>query len=172
MLHFRSSVPDNSNSFSQWRYAFPIIRLADLYLMYAEALNETLPAPTDEVYYYIDMVRERTGLRGVVESWRDYSSDPEKPLNQDGMREIIRRERLNELAFEGARFWDLKRWKLAKEYMNRPIRGLNIRGSTPEDFYQETEIYPLKFETKDYLWPIRQRVLLTNRRLVQNPGWN
>lgn len=171
-LHFRSSVPDNSNSFTQWRYAFPIIRLADLYLMYAEVLNETLAAPTDEVYYYIDLVRGRTGLKTVVDSWRDHSINPDKPLTQDGMREIIRRERMNELAFEGARFWDLKRWKLSKEYMNRPIRGLNIRGEIPADFYQETEIYPLKFETKDYLWPIRQSVLLSNRRLIQNPGWN
>lgn len=172
MLHFRSAVPDNSNSFSQWRYAFPIIRLADLYLMYAEALNETLPAPTDEVYQYIDLVRERTGLKGVVESWRDHAIDANKPLSKEGMQEIIRRERLNELAFEGVRFWDLKRWKLAEIYMNRPVQGLNIRGETPEDFYQVTEIWPLKYEKKDYLWPIRQSILLTNRQLVQNLGWN
>lgn len=172
MLHFRSSVPDNNNSFSQWRYAFPIIRLADLYLMYAEALNETLSAPTEEVYLYVDMVRSRTGLNGVVESWRDYSVDADKPMHKEGMRDIIRRERMNELAFEGIRFWDLKRWKLAEVYMNRPIRGLNIRGETPEEFYQETEIFPLKYEKKDYLWPIKQSTLLSNRYLVQNPGWN
>ncbi|NGM60655.1 RagB/SusD family nutrient uptake outer membrane protein [Sphingobacterium sp. SGG-5] len=171
-LHFRSAVPDNSNSFTAHRYAFPIIRLADLYLMYAEALNESLPAPTAEVYKYIDEVRVRTGLKGVVESWQDYAIDANKPLRQEGMREIIRRERLNELAFEGARFWDLKRWKLAETYMNRPVRGLNIRGETPEDFYQETEIYPLTYKKRDYLWPIKQSTLLTNRKLVQNIGWN
>lgn len=172
MLHFRSSVPDNSDAFVAHRYPFPVIRLADLYLMYAEALNETLPSPTDEVYRYIDAVRTRTGLKGVVESWRDHAIDADKPLRKDGMQEIIRRERLNELAFEGVRFWDLKRWKLAETYMNRPIRGLNIRGETPEDFYQATEIYSLTYGKKDYLWPIRQSVLLTNKNLVQNPGWN
>lgn len=171
-LHFRSSVPDNSNTFTAFRYAFPIIRLADLYLMYAEALNEALPSPTSEVYQYIDMVRERSGLDGVVESWRDYAVDAEKPLQKEGMRDIIRRERLNELAFEGARFWDLKRWKLAETYLNRPIRGLNIRGETTEEFYRETEIFPMTYSKKDYLWPIKQSVLLTNRKLVQNLGWN
>lgn len=171
-LHFRSSVPDNSNSFTAFRYAFPIIRLADLYLMYAEALNEALPSPTSEVYQYIDVVRQRSGLKGVVESWRDYAIDTQKPLHKDGMRDIIRRERLNELAFEGARFWDLKRWKLAETYLNQPIRGLNIRGETTEEFYQETEIFPMTYTKKDYLWPIKQSVLLTNRKLVQNLGWN
>lgn len=171
-LHFRSAVPDNSNSFSAHRYAFPIIRLADLYLMYAESLNEAIPSPTSEVYHYIDLVRTRTGLDGVVESWRDHAIDVTKPLQKEGLREIIRRERMNELAFEGARFWDLRRWKLAEEYMNRPVRGLNIRGETPEEFYQKTEIYPLTYSKKDYLWPIKQSSLLTNRKLVQNPGWN
>src|SRR3546814_8461666 len=87
------------------------------------------------------------------------------------MREIIRRERLNELAFEGSRFWDLKRWKLAKEYMNKPVRGLNILGETTEDFYKERTIYQLHYSDKDYLWPIRQGVLQTNQNLIQNMDW-
>lgn len=152
-------------------YAFPIIRLADLYLMYAEALNEWKTAPDAEVYEYIDLVRARTGLEGVVDSWSNYALQPGKPLTKEGMRDIIRRERMNELAFEGIRFWDLRRWKLAKEYMNKPIRGLNPRGETVDDFYQVQTVYPLKFEDKDYLWPIRQSVLTRNVNLLQNPGW-
>jgi hypothetical protein len=174
MIHFMSSIPDNSgNTYSIYRYAFPIIRLADLYLMYAEVLNESKDAPDAEVYEYIDIVRTRTGLNGVVESWRDHAIDAQKnkPLTKDGMREIIRRERLNELAFEGSRFWDLKRWKLSEEYLNRPVRGLNILAKTTEDYYKITEVYPIKFETKDYLWPIRQSTLLSNKNLVQNFGW-
>jgi hypothetical protein len=170
-VHYLTSVPDNTNAVSVYRYAFPVIRLADLYLMYAEALNETKTAPDDEVYAYIDMVRERTGLEGAIDSWLKYSLYPDKPLSKEGMRDIIRRERLNELAFEGARFWDLRRWKLSEEYMNRPVQGLNIRGETAEDFYQVTDIYQLRFTTKDYLWPIRQAVLLKNKNLIQNPGW-
>lgn len=171
MIHYLSSVPDNSDQFTQHRYAFPIIRLADLYLMYSEALNEWKESPDDDVYEYIDKVRARTGLKGVVKSWKEHSLTPGKPADKEGMREIIRRERMNELAFEGIRFWDLKRWKLAETYMNRPIRGLNIMGETAQDFYQVRTVYQLKYNKKDYLWPIKQSVLLRNKNLEQNPGW-
>jgi hypothetical protein len=142
--------------------------------MYAEALNECTATPSSDVYEYVNKIRERSGLDGVVESWRDHTAGAlkGKPLTKAGMREIIQRERLIELAFEGARFWDLKRWKLAKEYMNRPIRGLNINGSTWNTFYQVKEVFQPKYETKDYLWPIRQSVLLNNTNLIQNQGWD
>ena len=171
MIHYLSSVPDNSDQFTQHRYAFPIIRLADLYLMYAEALNEWKATPDQEVYEYIDKVRARTGLEGVVKSWQKHSLTPDKPENKEGMREIIRRERMNELAFEGVRFWDLKRWKLAETCLNKPIRGLNIMGETAQDFYQVKTVYQLKYAKKDYLWPIKQSVLLRNKNLVQNLNW-
>ena len=171
LLHHLTSVPDNSTSVSTHRYAFPLIRLADLYLMYAEALNEWKSAPDAEVYQYIDEVRARTGLKGVVESWENYSTVPDKPLTKEGMREIIHRERLNELAFEGSRFWDLRRWKKAEQYMNQPVRGLNIYGETPEEFFKVQNVFNLKFEKKDYLWPIKQSDILENKNLVQNPGW-
>src|SRR3546814_7232143 len=103
MVHYLTSVPDNSAKISAYRYAFPIIRLADLYLMYSEASNEWKDAPDAAVYEYINLVRTSSGLKGVVDSWADHSIHPEKPLSSEGMREIIRRERLNELAFEGSR---------------------------------------------------------------------
>jgi hypothetical protein len=174
LLHFRSSMPDNASSNSNERYSFPIIRLADLYLMYAEALNEAGgETPDANVYKYVDSVRIRSGLKGVIETWREHAitSQQDKPLSKTGMREIIRRERLNELAFEGARFWDLRRWKLSEEYMNRPIRGWDVTGETAVDYYQVQEIYQLKYEKKDYFWPIKQSTLLKNQNLVQNYGW-
>ena len=166
-----SNFSMTAGSYTLFRYAFPVIRLADIYLLYAEALNEVKNAPDEEVYEYIDLVRARTGLDGVVESWANYSNIPEKPLTKEGMRDIIRRERLNELAFEGQRYWDLRRWKLLKEYMNRPIQGWDVFARETEDFYKVQTIYNPVFEDKDYLWPIRQGNLLKNRNLVQNPGW-
>ncbi len=173
LVHYLTSVPDNNSSISIYEYAFPIIRLADLYLMYAEALNESKNVPDAQVYEYIDRVRNRSGLEGVVASWEKYAvaESSNKPNTKEGMREIIQRERMNELAFEGIRFWDLRRWKLAKEYMNRPIKGLNIAGETASEFSRIQTVYQLKFEDKDYLWPIRQSVMLRNNNLVQNPGW-
>ncbi|MDR2472725.1 MAG: RagB/SusD family nutrient uptake outer membrane protein [Tannerella sp.] len=162
-----------SSGLTTTKYIFPVMRLADLYLMYAEALNEVKAAPDDEVYEYIDSVRRRSGLEGVVASWQKYAvgDKKSKPLTKDGMREIIRRERLIELAFEGQRFWDLRRWKEAEIYLNKPIRGMSIKGENTADFYKVQTIFTPKFEKKDYLWPLSINNLMTNQNLIQNPGW-
>jgi len=174
LTNIRSVSPVTANSYTNFPYAFPIIRLADLYLLYAEALNEFKDAPDSEVYKFIDLVRARTGLKGVVESWNDYAVAGKKnlPAGKEGMRDIIRHERLNELAFEGVRYWDLRRWKLAESYIhNRPIRGLNVFEDTPELFYVETELFMPTFEKKDYFTPIRTEVLVQNTNLLQSPYW-
>lgn len=156
-------------------YFFPIIRLSDLYLMCAEALNESKSQPDDEVYQYLQPVRTKAGLDketgSLVQTWAQYSSNPTKPATKDGLRGIIRQERMVELSFEGQRYWDLKRWMLAEEYLNRPIRGWNATGTTESDYYLETYIYQRKFASKDYFWPIRQKSLDSNHKLVQNMGW-
>jgi len=156
-------------------YFFPIIRLSDLYLMCAEALNESKSQPDDEVYQYLQPIRTKAGLDketgSLVQTWAQYSSNPTKPTTKEGFRDIIRQERMVELSFEGQRYWDLKRWMLAEEYLNRPIRGWNATGTTESDYYLETFIYQRKFATKDYFWPIRQKSLDSNHKLVQNMGW-
>lgn len=164
---FRTALTNTALTHS--RYAFPVIRLADLYLMYAEALNESLEAPTADVYYYVDLVRARAGLQGVEQSWASFSTNPSKPATKAGMREIIRTERLNELAGEGRRFWDLRRWK---QPLPRVVRGWNIAGATAEEFYRVTTLYTRpRFDNREFLWPIRLYALLRNPNLVQNPGW-
>ena len=155
-------------------YSFPIIRLSDLYLMYSEALNETKAAPDAEVYEYIQRVRTRAGLDvdgDILNTWQMYSSNPSKPMTKDGMRKIIQQERMIELALEGHRYWDLKRWKLATEYFNKPIQGWNIFRSDVDGFYEVENIFYRNYSTKDYLWPISQNELLRNPNLIQNPGW-
>ena len=155
-------------------YSFPIIRLSDLYLMYSEALNETKEIPDDEVYEHIQKVRLRAGLdidSDLVSTWSSYSNNPNKPLTKNGMRSIIQQERMIELALEGHRYWDIKRWKLADDYFNRPIKGWNIFKSDVESFYEVKNIFSRKYLKRDYLWPISQNELLRNPNLVQNPGW-
>lgn len=160
-----------TGSLTRTRYTYPIMRLADLYLLYAEALNETLEAPTTEVYHYLDLIRERAGLEGIVESWNKYSNVPNKPLSKTGMREIIQQERLIELCFESKRFWDIRRWKQGHIYYNRPERGWNVNGNTTETYYTVTTYNQLQFSSKFYLWPIREAELRKNANLLQNPYW-
>jgi hypothetical protein len=139
--------------------------------MYAEALNE-VSGPGDEIFTYLDRIRARAGLKGIKESWTNWSSRPDKPNTKDGLREIIRRERAIELAFEGKRFWDLRRWKQINEFNNQPM-GWSVQGETREDFYKPVIVarVPVEFSIKDYLWPIRESSLVTNRNLIQNYGW-
>jgi hypothetical protein len=165
MIHWRSSMSDAATDLSVYRYPYPIIRLGDLYLMYAEALNEYKAQPDTEVYEYIDSVRIRSGLEGVVASWSKYAIQPTKPSTQAGMREIIHRERLNELVFEGARFWDLKRWKEAQKYMD----GVKLRGITAS--YDVVDLFTQSYSLKDYFWPIKTSTLTRNANLLQSPGW-
>ncbi|HEY9559247.1 MAG TPA: RagB/SusD family nutrient uptake outer membrane protein [Anseongella sp.] len=158
------------STYTREDYPWPVIRLADLYLLYAEALNEA-QGPGSEALDYIDRVRTRAGLEGVAESWSAYSNNPTKYTNKEGLREIIHRERLIELAFEGHRLWDLRRWKEAVEELNKPITGWDLQQSTPEGYYRETLIFNQTYSLKDYLWPLNENVLLTNTKLSQNPGW-
>lgn len=168
-VHWESTFVQNGQ---RKEYPYPEIRLADLYLMYAEALNESKSAPDDEVYYYIDEVRRRAGLDGVKKSWAEHSTNPSKPTTQNGMREIIQRERTIELAFEGQRFWDLRRWKTANEELNQPIQGWDISQKDADAYYQKRTIFMQKFVApRDYLWPIQEAELRRNTALVQNPGW-
>jgi hypothetical protein len=153
------------------RSTYPVIRLSDLYLLYAEALNESLPAPTDEVYYYIDLVRKRAGLKGVVESWQTASKYPDRPKTKEDFRNIIRQERMIELSFEGKRYWDIRRWKTASFWINQPVKGLNVDGYTAADYNTVRILFTTKFSSRDYLAPIRNDNLRVNPNLVQNPGW-
>lgn len=159
-----------SSAYTARLFGFPIMRLANLYLYYAEALNE-VNGPSAEVYQYIDVVRQRVGLKGVVESWAGFSINPSKPLTKDGLREIIKRERTNEFALEGVRFWDLRRWKDAVKELNSPILGWDINQSTPGSYYRTTLFYTRSFMEKDYFWPISLNERRRNPNLVQSAGW-
>jgi len=169
LVDFRGSV-DATGRFTSNDYAWPEMRLADLYLLYAEALNEAY-GPSDECYKYIDLVRKRAGLDGVVKSWNDHSVNKEKPATQKGLSEIIKQERMIELAFEGQRFWDLRRWKEAHIYLNNPIRGWSRYQSETAAYYQQVLLFNQSFQMKDYFWPIKETELYKNRNILQSPGW-
>lgn len=165
------NMTNSTNGVSYRDYPWPEIRLADLYLMYAEALNES-DGPVTDVYTYIDKIRVRAGLLGVQEAWTRFSSNPSKFSSKDGMREIIHQERGIELAFEGNRYWDIRRWKTAANLLNQPITGWSVFQQATTDYYKVRTIYSQNFVApRDYLWPIRTYDLNVNPKLVQNPGW-
>lgn len=152
-------------------YPYPEMRMADLYLLYAEALNETMGQPDATVFQWIDAVRERAGLKGVAESWTAHSNKPSKYMTKAGMREIIQRERNIELAMEGAYYWDSRRWKTAIREQNRALRGWNVTRQDAAEFYEVKVLFNQKFAPKDYFAPIPEYEIIRNPALIQNPGW-
>lgn len=173
IIPFETSVSqgDANKRYTAYPYQFPLIRLADLYLLYSEALNEVKGAPDAEVYKWIDEVRAQAGLNGVVESWAKASYYADAPSNKAEMRKIIQRERLIELAFEGQRFWDVRRWKTANQYWSLPPTAWGNSRDT-EEFYVPTPYAPPRQVTfKDYLYPINETDLRANSNLVQTYGW-
>jgi hypothetical protein len=159
-----------SNAYAARPYAIPVIRLADLYLLYAEALNES-QGPTAEALTYIDAVRARSGLNGVQASWADFSNQPSKPSTKEGLRSIIKQERTIELAFEGKRFWDLRRWKDCVLELNKLVTGWDVSQRTAAPFYRSRTLYSRVFTPKDYFWPISIDEMRRNPKLKQNVGW-
>ena len=167
--HYLSTVASGTTATPKY-YAWPVIRLADVYLLYAEAFNEA-GGDKSEVLQYVNKIRERAGLNSVEWSWSLYSSLPDKPNTLEGRREIIRRERTIELAFEGHGYWDLRRWKTAYEQLNNPVNGWYVYGGTNDTYYVPVNLYQPIFRLKDYFWPIGVNELRKNGNLVQNHGY-
>ncbi len=152
-------------------YKLPSIRLASLYLLYAEALNEEGTAAKADILLWIDKVRTRAGLPGVATAWSTYSSNPTKPDTKDGRRQIIHQERRIELCFEGQSGWDLRRWKEIQNVLSKPLQGWSITQTTTDDYYRPVTVAVPFFGVKDYLWPISTNEIVNNEKLVQAPFW-
>ena len=124
------------------------LRYADVLLMYAEAKNEA-SGPDATVYAAIDEVRARPTVNMPPVVKADYST-------KESLREYIRNERRIELAMEGLRYFDLKRWRIAEE----KLHGKPTVGSQP-----------MQFLPKNYYLPLQQSELDRNPNLVQNPNY-
>ncbi|GAP71275.1 RagB/SusD domain-containing protein [Candidatus Symbiothrix dinenymphae] len=153
-------------------YPTPIIRLADLYLMKAEALNEYLDVPNADVYAAINKVRRRAGIPNVETVWSNaaLAKTVDKHKTKEGMRAIIAQERQVEFAFEGSIFWDMIRTGKAPETFTSPAMGwtYSARG---EDFFKQQILQIRTFTLRDCLWPIDLNEMNKNSNLIQNPGW-
>ncbi|GHT53541.1 hypothetical protein AGMMS49982_16750 [Bacteroidia bacterium] len=156
-------------------YPIPIVRLADLYLMKAEALNETLDAPNADVWEAVDKVRRRAGIPTVDSTYNIgiyvTPAARNKHRNKDDMREIIAHERKVEFAFEGHIFWDMLRTKKAVQEFNDPVMGWDKLATNAADFFKLKLCQPRMFTLRDCLWPLPTSELNKNKQLIQNPGW-
>lgn len=133
-------------------YEFPLIRLGDVLLMLAEAYNES--GAIDKAVIELNKVRERVGMPGLDSgaAWLAVNG-------KEDMAERIRRERAFELAGEGQRYWDLKRWGLLEQ---------SVKNAT--DIFGDL-MYTRTYQERHQLWPIPLVEMERNLNLTQNPGW-
>lgn len=164
------SIP--SNSFSFYYYAYPYLRLPELYLSYAEADFEYNGSLSTQSLEYINLVRKRCGLPTFQASWALAGGIP----TGQKLCKVLHQERSIEFLFEGRRFHDLRRWKEAPEVMNKQPRSWNRDGKTAEEFYQVIEANQggrvRIFESpKSYWMAVPMSEINKNPNLVQNPGY-
>jgi starch-binding outer membrane protein, SusD/RagB family len=140
-----------------------LIRYAEILLTYAEAKVE-LGEIDQTVFDAINEVRQRPSVEMPPISQADAA-------NQDQLRQIIRKERTVELAFEGLRLFDIRRWRIAEQVMPGTPMGMTyVEGSEIKQV--ELPGFERSFDpNRDYLWPIPQRERELNPNLTQNPNW-
>jgi hypothetical protein len=147
-----------NNSVGATTRVLPLIRYAEIVLDFAEATNEAV-GPTPEVYQSVEAIRQRAGLRPY---------QLPAGLSQSQMRAVIQKERRLELAFEGFRFWDVRRWMIAEQTDNQTMHGMEVdRGSGV--VYKPFPVRKHNFTKAMYLWPIPLSEIAKSPDLLQNP---
>lgn len=138
-----------------------MMRYADVLMMYAEAMFEKGQMSATVWDSTIRQIRARAGF--TSSKALNYPSG----ASTEEMRRIIRDERRVEFALEGLRWWDIKRWRAGKEYLEGRCLGANFNGSN-------IEIDQFKFdENRDYLWAVPQDQINLNKNLApNNPGYS
>ena len=142
-------------------------RYADVLLMYAEASLEAGDKPT--AIKYLDMVRTRgDNMPSVNDTYP-------QGITENQLREIIRRDRRIELAFEDKRWWDILRWKICdgeNGVMNKPIGGMKIEDTNGDGVweYNYHEVGKRTFLPRMYYQPIPQYVIDKNPVICEQNG--
>lgn len=144
---------------------WPYIRLAEVYLMVAEAWNEYDPAGhNQQILEMLNVVRNRAGQPNLqtIQGFQN---------NQAYLRERIKRERAIELAFEEHRYFDLKRWKMGDDHIGGQMVQMDVTGAANSPTYTKKPFGDTRFfSDKFYLYPIPlEEVQKSN--MIQNPGW-
>ncbi len=156
-----------------WAYGgdYILMRYAEVLLSYLES---KLEAGDNITQGLLDETINKVRDRDEIQMAHVTETDPAK------LREIIRDERAVELACEGGiRYWDLIRWEIATDVLNRKFYGMKITDD-PENYNgkyiinEEGHIFiqDRKFYDRYDLWPIPQSELDINKNLTQNPGYN
>lgn len=158
-FNFRKWINPDEQEEQQSHNDWIVFRLGEVMLNYVEAMNE-VNGPSQELLDMVNDLRTRGGL-GAASDGSDIVVPPIAltGFTKDSFREIIRRERIIELAAEGILYYDYHRWRLLETTMNEPAEGV---------VSLEDRVFTAP---RDYTWPIPDFELINNPNLTQNPGY-
>lgn len=143
-------------------FAWPVIRLADVFLMFAEATNE-VSGPTADAILQVNKVRRRGNLPDLAAS---------KTATKQDFFDAIEQERIVELIAEGQRGFDLRRWRAIERVWGPPgsagVFRLDTYGAQPSRYYQNTSD---RVYAQNYIWRIPESERDKNPNLTQNIPW-
>jgi hypothetical protein len=168
-LYYLKYVADLKNNFWPSHVNWILFRYADVLLMYAEATNEVSGADPS-VFDALDQIRTRAGMPAV---------DRKKYAGKEALREFIRNERRVELAGEGLRYFDIRRWRIGEQVLNTSLKSMDLTQWTdaPRDGNGKPVlvIKPVQsrvFNSKrHYVWPIPQTAIDKATKLTQHSEW-
>lgn len=160
-----------------WARPSILFRLADFYLYYAEVCNEIDPNDPN-VIVYLDKVRERAGIPG----YQELAQTNKKNIigDQELQRKMIQRERQVELAMEGQRYFDIRRWMICGEGEDADqtvLHAMNMDGfkdkpiGSSDSYFTRIVLENRAWRRAMYLYPIPQNEVQKSRLLIQNPLW-
>ena len=144
-----------------------MFRYAEILLNFAEAENEYLSSPSQDVYDAIIALRKRAGIEAGNDNLYGLRDD----MSQADMRKVIQNERRIELAFEEHRYWDIRRWRLAEMIYAQPVKGMFITTSLTGTTYIPQDVLSVDWDNRRYLYPIPYSEVIKNKNMVQNPNW-
>lgn len=146
---------------------FPIIRYADVLLMLAEALVETDTYDYNEVCSIINQIRQREDVMMPKVEDAEQVFNGGDDLSTEQLRQMVRHERRVELAMEGLRMSDIRRWRIGPEVMKDCLAArYNAEGWFTIHYATRNQFNP----ERDYLWPI-PALEVQNNPMINNPGY-
>jgi hypothetical protein len=138
-----------------------LMRYAEVLLIYAEAKIE-LHEIENAVYDAINEVRQRPDVNMPAIT---------TGKTEEELRAIVRHERLVELAFEGQRYFDIRRWKIAEDVMPGKVYGMTYTDTNGNLQTAEVTAWTNRWVERNYVWPVPQAERDQNEKLGQNTEW-
>ena len=177
--HLKEDTDLTTGSATSYQHIWPLFRYAEVLLNYAEALLEATKEP--DFKGIIDNVNYTLSPREAVNMVRArVDMNPIGTAGYDAFKKRLRNERRMELAFEGHRFWDIRRWKIGSS--TTKLEGLAITAIENENAVEGEDMYTYSYVKKtvqERIWedrmnyyPIQDTELFKNHNLIQNDGWD